>query len=82
MPKQTPNPNNIEGDWFCTDPEAPENGCILCQLCYSSFENIFASTPEGAAFVHRQPVTQAEKDDAAAAAEMCPVHSIIDSSKE
>ncbi len=75
--KDAKNSKNVEGKWFCTDSE-DENGegCIACNVCYSSAPEFFGEDDDGNAFVHTQPTSD---DDIAACQEQldaCPVSAI------
>ena len=68
---------NIEGDWFCTDPE-DENGegCIACNVCFSNAPNFFKEDEDGNAYVYNQPKTEAELKLCQEQLDGCPVLSI------
>ena len=47
------NPNakhskNVEGAWYCTDPDDDGGeGCIACNVCYTSAEDLFGEDDDG-----------------------------------
>lgn len=68
---------NVAGQWFATDPD-DENGegCIACNVCYTSAPDFFKEDEDGNAYVHKQPVTKEEIELVMEQMESCPVNSI------
>jgi ferredoxin len=71
------NSKNIEGAWFCTDPnDASGEGCIACAVCYNGAPDFFESDDSGNAYVKKQPTTDEEIALCQEQLESCPVNSI------
>ena len=69
------NKKNVEGNWFVTDPDADDQGCICCGVCYTNAPEFFADD-DGAAYVCKQPQTQGEIALCAEQRANCPVEAI------
>ena len=68
---------NIDGAWFCTDPDDDDGeGCIACNVCYTGAPDFFAEDDDGNAFVKKQPTTDEEIELCTEQLEACPVNSI------
>ena len=68
---------NIEGAWYCTDPDdSSGQGCIACSVCYMGASDFFAEDEEGNAYVVKQPQTPSEIELCQEQMDMCPVESI------
>jgi ferredoxin len=68
---------NVPGMFYCTDPDdAGGDGCIACNICYSSAPMFFTCDDSGSAFVKLQPTTPDEIALCAEQMDACPVHSI------
>ena len=53
--KEQKNKLNIQGKLFCTSPDAEEDWCTSCGLCYSTAPEYFESDDQGAGYVYNQP---------------------------
>ena len=68
---------NVEGAWFVTDPDDDGGeGCIACNVCYSSAPDLFAEDDDGNAFIKKQPESDEEKELAEEQLDACPVAAI------
>jgi ferredoxin len=68
---------NVPGQWFTTDPDDDEGeGCIACNVCYTSAPDFFKEDEDGNAYICKQPSTKAEIDLVMEQVESCPVNSI------
>jgi ferredoxin len=68
---------NVPGKWFTTHPDDESGeGCIACNVCYSSAPDLFKEDDDGNAYVCKQPVTQAEIELMNEQVDSCPVNSI------
>ena len=68
---------NVPGKWFATDPDDDEGeGCIACNVCYTSAPDFFEEDEDGNAFVCKQPQTEAETELMQEQLDSCPVNSI------
>ncbi len=69
--------SNIDGAWYCTDPEDDDGeGCIACNVCYSGAPDFFAEDDSGNAYVKKQPQTPEEIELCQEQLDACPVNSI------
>jgi ferredoxin len=69
--------SNIEGAWYCTDPDDDNGeGCIACNVCYTGAPEFFAEDDDGNAYVKKQPTTDEEKELCQDQMDACPVASI------
>lgn len=68
---------NVPGTWFATDPDDDNGeGCIACNVCYTSAPDFFKEDEDGNAYVWKQPETKADIDLVTEQMESCPVNSI------
>lgn len=68
---------NVVGTFYCTDPDEPNGeGCIACGLCYGTSPEYFAEDDNGNAYVHNQPASEEEIEEAMERLRDCPVGSI------
>ena len=71
------NAKNVPGAFYCTDPDDDNGeGCIACNVCYSSAPEFFGEDDNGNAFVHTQPKTPEEIAICEEQLDACPVSSI------
>lgn len=75
--KNAKHKKNAPGSWYCTDPD-DENGegCIACNVCYSTAPSIFSEDENGNAFVKRQPTSTPEIELCQEQLDACPVSAI------
>lgn len=70
-------PKNIEGSWYCTDPDDDNGeGCIACNVCYTGAPDFFGEDEDGNAYISKQPTTAEEIELCQEQLEACPVASI------
>ena len=74
--KSVVNEKNCSGAWFVTDPDAEDQGCISCGVCYSNSPEYFGADDFGAAYVKRQPQTESELLQCQEQCDACPVEAI------
>ncbi len=68
---------NVPGTWFTTHPDDDSGeGCIACNVCYSSAPELFKDDEDGNAYIIKQPATAAEIALMKEQVESCPVNSI------
>lgn len=68
---------NTKGAWYCTDPEDDNGeGCIACNVCYTSAPEFFGEDDDGNAYVSKQPTTADEIALCQEQLEACPVSAI------
>ncbi len=71
------NPKNVDGPWFCTDPDDDGGeGCIACNVCYSAAPDFFGEDDDGNAFISKQPETDDDKELCQEQLDACPVAAI------
>lgn len=70
-------PKNVPGTFFTTHPDDPNGeGCIACNVCYSSAPDFFKEDEDGNGYIYRQPVTPQEISDCVDQLDSCPVGAI------
>lgn len=70
-------PRNVTGKFYCTDKaDEKQNGCIGCDLCYTSVPAHFTSDDFGYAYVYKQPQGPEEIEKCKQSLQLCPVNSI------
>lgn len=75
--KNLKHPKNINGNFFCTDPEDDNGeGCIACNVCYTGAPEFFKEDDDGNAFVCKQPESAEELELCQEQMDACPVASI------
>lgn len=75
--KENKHEQNVAGQFYCTDPDDMDGeGCIACNVCYSSASEFFDEDDYGNAFVKKQPSTPAEVELCMEMVDACPVNSI------
>lgn len=68
---------NVPGKWFTTHPDDESGeGCIACNVCYTSAPDLFKDDEDGNAYIIKQPVTSAEIELMREQIDSCPVNSI------
>jgi ferredoxin len=68
---------NVPGKWFTTHPDDDSGeGCIACNVCYTSAPDLFKEDDDGNAYVCKQPVTKEEMELMQEQVDSCPVNSI------
>jgi ferredoxin len=68
---------NIDGAWYCTDPEDESGeGCIACNVCYTGAPDFFKEDEDGNAYVCKQPSSAEEIELCQEQLDACPVGSI------
>ena len=68
---------NVAGAWYATDPDDSNGeGCIACNVCYTSAPDFFKDDEDGNAYIVKQPQTKEEVELCQEQLEACPVGSI------
>ncbi len=68
---------NVPGKWFTTHPDDESGeGCIACNVCYTSAPDFFKDDDDGNAYFIKQPQTSEEEELVKEQVESCPVNSI------
>jgi ferredoxin len=68
---------NVAGKWFTTDPDDDNGeGCIACNVCYTSAPDLFKEDEDGNGYVYKQPETSNEIELMQEQVDSCPVNSI------
>ncbi|MBF0313799.1 MAG: ferredoxin [Oligoflexia bacterium] len=75
--KNAKHKKNVPGAWYCTDPDEENGeGCIACNICYSSAPQFFAEDENGNAYVKNQPTSEADRATCQEQLDACPVTAI------